>query len=226
MPSAVTVRPDVERAACDDHACGRQREVLHLDLRASEPGRPVRRHRAPGPARHEREHRRGPGSRYAAPQRPRAASRGRHSVVTTEARHARSRTVRLLDRARLKRCVRASRRRLWPRRDVIGAARCRCEAPPSLRIRAPWTRSTTPEGVEERWQRTWEEEGLYRPAPDAAGTRRSRSRCRRRTSPAICTWATRSTARSRTCSSAGTACGASTRSGSRATTTRASRRRT
>ena len=41
-----------------------------------------------------------------------------------------------------------------------------------------------------------------------------------------CTWATRSTARSRTSSSAGTGCAASTRSGSRATTTRASRRRT
>ena len=48
---------------------------------------------------------------------------------------------------------------------------------------------------------------------------------RRRTSPASCTWATRSSSRWRTRSSAGVGCRATTCSSSRATTTRASRRR-
>ena len=51
------------------------------------------------------------------------------------------------------------------------------------------------------------------------------SRCRRPTSPARCTWGTRSRPRSKTSSCAGTACAATTRSGSPASITPASRRR-
>ena len=83
-----------------------------------------------------------------------------------------------------------------------------------------------PSGVERRWQETWEAEGLYAAGAGARRDDRSSSASRRRTSRASSTWGTRSTARSRTCSCAGTGCRASTRSGSRATTTPASRRRT
>ena len=36
---------------------------------------------------------------------------------------------------------------------------------PSVEL-AAWSRCTSPEGVEERWQRAWEEEGLYAAEPD------------------------------------------------------------
>ena len=52
--------------------------------------------------------------------------------------------------------------------------------------------------------------------------RTSRSRSRRRTSPASCTWATRSTARCRTCSRACAGCRGATRSGRSGPTTPAS----
>ena len=46
----------------------------------------------------------------------------------------------------------------------------------------------------------WLTSGLFHPSrPRGARARTTRSRSRRRTSPARCTWATRSTARSRTC---------------------------
>jgi len=47
-----------------------------------------------------------------------------------------------------------------------------------------------PHGVEERWQRTWEEEGHFHADP-FSDKEATRSRSRRRTSPAGCTWATR-----------------------------------
>ena len=62
----------------------------------------------------------------------------------------------------------------------------------------------------------------FTPSPRARRRRTSRSRSRRRTSPARCTWATRSTARSRTRWSAITACAGGGRSGSSAPTTPAS----
>ena len=52
--------------------------------------------------------------------------------------------------------------------------------------------ATTPHGVERRWQATWEDEGLYRAGAGRPPERElRRSACRRRTSPASCTWGTR-----------------------------------
>ena len=48
-----------------------------------------------------------------------------------------------------------------------------------------------PEGVEARWQETWEAEGLYAAGAGARGTRASSSACRPRTSRAISISATR-----------------------------------
>ena len=106
--------------------------------------------------------------------------------------------------------------------------RRRSSSRPKLPIAAPYNAAMeprySPEGVEERWQETWEEEGLYgADADDPRPTFVIASR--RRTSRASCTWATRSSSRSPTRSSAGGGCRASTASSSRATTTPASRRR-
>ena len=79
-----------------------------------------------------------------------------------------------------------------------------------------------PAEVEPRIVERWLASGLFHPEPAGPDPRTARSRSRRRTSPARCTWATRSTARSRTRWSAGTGCTASARSGSSAPTTPAS----
>ena len=68
----------------------------------------------------------------------------------------------------------------------------------------------SPEGVEERWQRTWEEEGLYNADPDPSRESFVDRASRRRTSPATCTSATRSSSRSPTRSSARGGCRATT----------------
>ena len=91
----------------------------------------------------------------------------------------------------------------------------------------PWrtARASTRAEVEPRIVRALA--GSRARAPRAGRARRrrtTRSRSRRRTSPACCTWATRSTARSRTRSCARTACAGGARSGSSAPTTPASRR--
>ena len=92
---------------------------------------------------------------------------------------------------------------------------------PSLQDRTRFEPAEAEPRIIERWL----ESGSSTPSPRARPTRTSRSRSRRRTSPARCTWATRSTARSRTRSSATTACSGSARSGSSAPTTPASPRR-
>ena len=59
-------------------------------------------------------------------------------------------------------------------------------------------RATTPARVEARVFARWFESGRFHPEPAGTRKRTTRSRSRRRTSPARCTWGTRSTARSRT----------------------------
>ena len=82
-----------------------------------------------------------------------------------------------------------------------------------------------PAAVEARWTERWLDEHLFHAEPDPAkGPTPSSSR--RRTSPAICTWATCSTTPSRTSSRAITACRARTPAGCPAPTTPASPRRT
>ena len=48
-----------------------------------------------------------------------------------------------------------------------------------------------PAAVEQRWQETWETEGLYAAGAGARGDESYVIACRRRTSPASCTWGTR-----------------------------------
>ena len=95
----------------------------------------------------------------------------------------------------------------------------------SLDSRAMETRYE-PGAVEARWQETWEREGLYAAEPDDAASTPSSSAIPPPNVTGELHLGHALNGRSRTCSSAGTACGVSTRSGSPGTTTPASQHRT
>ena len=99
------------------------------------------------------------------------------------------------------------------REPPIHSAGCPTSNPQPATTRPRWSRGSSRSG----WN-----PGCFTPTPRARRRRTTRSRSRRPTSPACCTWATRSTTRSRTPWPAITGCAAGGRSGSSAPTTPAS----
>ena len=100
------------------------------------------------------------------------------------------------------------------------------ETPATPDAGLPGKQGYDPHGVEERWYRFWEEQGLFHADETSTGSPVLHRHPAPQRDRLACTWGMPSTTPCRTSSSAGTGCGGTTRSGCRARITPGSRRRT